>query len=368
MLSFSFRKLASCWLLLVVGLTACQSTLGAAPTRVPALPTEDEFETLLQSFTPIPTVVIPSDTPTSAPTQTLTPMPAATFTETDVTLSTETKPVATSVLPAPTGIPGAASPQPVSPALLRIEHYLLERPIAQEANLTHWLDRTYPYGSTQLGEREVHTGVEFVNRRFTPILAAAAGRVFFAGDDSATQFGPRFDYYGNLVVLAHSFTAPDGQAVYTLYAHMQDIAVQTGQQIEAGDRLGRVGDSGIAVGPHLHFEVRVGPPHDIANTRNPDLWIKPYSNHGTLAGRVHEPEQVQNGVILVRSADRTRETYIYANERVNSAATWNENFTLGDLPVGSYDVIISDDLGRIQFRERIIIESGRTTWIDIAWE
>jgi murein DD-endopeptidase MepM/ murein hydrolase activator NlpD len=57
--------------------------------------------------------------------------------------------------------------------------------------------------------------------------------------------------YGNLVVVGH------GHGVHSFYAHLSSIAVRGGQRVRTGRVLGRVGATGEATGPHLHFEVRV---------------------------------------------------------------------------------------------------------------
>ena len=88
-----------------------------------------------------------------------------------------------------------------------------------------------------------HAGVDFPAVTGTAIAAAAAGRVVFAG---ASGTG-----WGKLVVVAHV------QGVRTRYAHLSRIAVQVGQRIGAGSIVGRVGATGEASGPHLHFEVLV---------------------------------------------------------------------------------------------------------------
>lgn len=75
-------------------------------------------------------------------------------------------------------------------------------------------------------------------------MAAAAGQVLYAGD------GLRG--YGNLVVLQH---AGD---LLTVYAHNSELLVRTGERVTAGQLIARVGQTGNASGPHLHFEVRVG--------------------------------------------------------------------------------------------------------------
>ncbi|RIK52703.1 MAG: hypothetical protein DCC57_09525 [Chloroflexi bacterium] len=78
-----------------------------------------------------------------------------------------------------------------------------------------------------------------------PVVAAAAGRISFAGGDPCCS-------YGLYVMIDHG----DGTA--TLYAHLQAIDVQTGQLVTQGQLLGKSGSTGRSTGPHLHFEIRVG--------------------------------------------------------------------------------------------------------------
>jgi murein DD-endopeptidase MepM/ murein hydrolase activator NlpD len=94
-----------------------------------------------------------------------------------------------------------------------------------------------------LGERRMHTGIDIGAPYGTPIKAAAAGRVI------------RADYYsgyGNCVILDH------GGGMTTLYAHCSAILVSVGQDVEQGHVIARVGATGLATGPHLHFEIRQG--------------------------------------------------------------------------------------------------------------
>jgi murein DD-endopeptidase MepM/ murein hydrolase activator NlpD len=88
-----------------------------------------------------------------------------------------------------------------------------------------------------------HTGIDFPAAAGTPVGAAGRGCVIFAGTD---------DGYGLLVVLAHA------ARVTTWYAHLSRIDVRPGACVSAGARVGAVGATGRATGPHLHFEVRVG--------------------------------------------------------------------------------------------------------------
>jgi LysM repeat protein len=89
-----------------------------------------------------------------------------------------------------------------------------------------------------------HTGVDFPVPTGTSVKAVAAGHVVSAG------WGGSFGYQ---VVVRHA----DGRC--TQYAHLSAIAVKDGQNVTAGQRIGRSGSTGNSTGPHLHFEVRTGP-------------------------------------------------------------------------------------------------------------
>jgi len=98
-----------------------------------------------------------------------------------------------------------------------------------------------PFGA-RWGRR--HEGIDLPAPIGTPVFAAADGQVVYAGH------GVRG--YGNLIVIKH---AGD---LLTVYAHNSALLVSQGQPVRAGDRIARVGQSGHATGPHLHFEVRRG--------------------------------------------------------------------------------------------------------------
>jgi murein DD-endopeptidase MepM/ murein hydrolase activator NlpD len=88
-----------------------------------------------------------------------------------------------------------------------------------------------------------HPGIDFPAPAGTPVAAARAGRVLSAGFAS--------DGYGDRVVLAH------GQGEHTLYAHLSKVLVRRGERVAWGAVIGRVGATGFATGPHLHFELIV---------------------------------------------------------------------------------------------------------------
>lgn len=89
--------------------------------------------------------------------------------------------------------------------------------------------------------RSPHAGVDISLPEGTPVAAIAAGTVAFAG----VQF-----FGGNSVVIDH------GGGLLSLYYHLKDFSVAEGQRVSRGERIGAVGASGRAAGPHLHFGVR----------------------------------------------------------------------------------------------------------------
>lgn len=84
-----------------------------------------------------------------------------------------------------------------------------------------------------------HTGQDFAAPLGTPVVAAAAGRVWVESSSWA----------GQLVRIDH------GGGVETRYAHMSRVDVSSGDTVEAGQQVGAVGSEGNSTGPHLHFEV-----------------------------------------------------------------------------------------------------------------
>jgi murein DD-endopeptidase MepM/ murein hydrolase activator NlpD len=87
-----------------------------------------------------------------------------------------------------------------------------------------------------------HEGIDVTAPMGSPIEAPAAGIVTDAGSESG---------YGNTVTIDHGF------GIETKFAHASKLLVRTGQRVSRGQRIALVGNSGLATGPHLHYEVHV---------------------------------------------------------------------------------------------------------------
>jgi lysostaphin len=99
-----------------------------------------------------------------------------------------------------------------------------------------------------------HSGLDFAGAAGTPVCATQAGRVILA------HTGWRL--HGNVVALDH------GQGVVTFYLHLSKLLVKPGEMVQAGQEIGKVGSTGRATGPHLHFSVYVN-----GDATNPADWF-----------------------------------------------------------------------------------------------
>jgi murein DD-endopeptidase MepM/ murein hydrolase activator NlpD len=104
--------------------------------------------------------------------------------------------------------------------------------------------------------RMPHSGIDYSADRGTPVVASNRGRVALLGE---------FFFAGRLVALDH------GLGLYTLYFHLDGVAVNEGEIVERGQTVGTVGTTGRSTGPHLHFAAQLGR----ARINPPDLYALP---------------------------------------------------------------------------------------------
>jgi len=119
---------------------------------------------------------------------------------------------------------------------------LFTPPVTSTRRTSDYGDRrvyAYANGTT---DTSIHAGVDCGVPTGTPVMACAAGKVALARERIVT---------GNTVILEHL------PGLYSLYYHMDSIAVSEGAVVAAGTLLGLSGSTGLATGPHLHWEVRV---------------------------------------------------------------------------------------------------------------
>jgi hypothetical protein len=121
---------------------------------------------------------------------------------------------------------------------------------------------TSPFGPRRhpvTGRIRNHNGIDISNSIGTPILAAAAGKVVYVGNQ---------DGYGVTIRIEHGTseggnsveTSEGGNSVETLYGHLatNSPTVSLGQDVSSGQKIAEMGNTGISTGPHLHFEIREG--------------------------------------------------------------------------------------------------------------
>ena len=105
------------------------------------------------------------------------------------------------------------------------------------------------YNSSGFGYR-LHPILNTVRFHYGTDFAANSGDDVLAFADGVVTLAARSDSYGNYITIDH------GDGWTSLYAHCSRLYVQSGQRVSAGERIALVGSTGLATGPHLHFELQ----------------------------------------------------------------------------------------------------------------
>lgn len=252
--------------------------------------------------------------------------------------------------------PGTDVPERPDRAAPELAYFSLVKPTAPPHR--QLAEAYYLFGSKPRGLL-LHHGVDIPNPIGTPALAGAAGTVVHAGPDDTQILGLYADFYGNAVVI-QADEVSEGQPVYLLYGHLDRVSVRKGQRVAAGQRVGLVGMTGIAMGPHLHFEVRVGE-NTYDASRNPQLWLGLLDGNGAVvlsvtddAGNLLTNRAVRfyrDGKILSRMT-----TYMPG---VSPDGPWHENLVFADIPAGDYRIEVLTAKGSVWRSTRV--EPGKAT-------
>jgi murein DD-endopeptidase MepM/ murein hydrolase activator NlpD len=258
--------------------------------------------------------------------------------------------------PRPIGRPAS---YPIPWALAPHDHFFFARPIGSEQ--LSWPVADYRYGGV-FYENIVHSGVDIKLDIGTPVLAAAPGKIIWAGYGLSAGEYDKNDPYGKAILIRHDFGF-QGNRLYTVYAHLDRVDVEEGQIVRLGQQLGVSGKTGKASGPHLHFEVRYEK-DGFFTTYNPELWIAPAQGWGVLAGRLMNSggRRLPNQLVTLRSqfSDQMWQAISYAGDKSNSDPYYQENLVISDIPAGKYELQI-DYLGR-RYLTAIEILPGRITF------
>ena len=226
-------------------------------------------------------------------------------------------------------------------ALGPFDHFYFARPIA--ADEINWPLADYRYGGTFLSATVTHTGVDIPAKIGTPVLAAGAGTVIWAGWGLfGSSPGNIQDPYGIAVAIRHDF-GYQGEPLYTIYAHMSAVDVAVGEWVDTGTQVGKVGATGHTTGPHLHFEVRLGK-NSYYTTRNPELWLAPPQGWGVLAARIMgDNAKISNSQPVVIESLRDKHQWVVNTYGPGAAIHddyYDENMVISDLPAGDYVVTV----------------------------
>lgn len=158
--------------------------------------------------------------------------------------------------------------------------------------------RTYFYNEAKLDVDATHLGLDLASLAHSPVPA---------GNDGVVVFADYLGIYGNLVVIDH------GLGLQSLYSHLSEIAVTTGENVTRGHIIGRTGSTGMAVGDHLHFGILIS-----GFEVSPIEWLDRKWIKDTITNRLHEAGIT--ALALVENASDAKPAEAVANPEKQSSA------------------------------------------------
>ena len=181
---------------------------------------------------------------------------------------------------------------------------------------------------------------------YDTVYSATDGYVEFAafapGDD-----GYEPDGFGNYLRTRSTWNS---NTIYTYYAHLSKLLVNTGASISTGQPIAISGNTGNSSGPHLHFEIRENNSNYLAEKtrRNPELWFT-IKGMGAIYGRV--PNADDNTRVNISPDPKPRPpyttfsyglTYGFYDKTIGSDDVYKENYAFGDVKPGTYTITALD--------------------------
>ena len=154
-------------------------------------------------------------------------------------------------------------------------------------------------------------------------------------------------------------------------AMMQLALVSEDAPFAEMEQVAEVGIGGAATLPHLHIEVRVGT-NEFGSTRNPLLWVRPWTTRGLIVGRVVDPEgRPWQGVAInaIGKSEGTENstTWSYLGDPqslINPDETLAENFVFGDMRPGLYQIVVI--LQGEEYRAEVEVIGGQLSTVEIV--
>jgi len=147
--------------------------------------------------------------------------------------------------------------------------------------------------------------------------------------------------------------------------------VEAGQSILAGDQIGEVGQTGVAIGSHLHFEVRRGDVENYYSTQNPELWLVPNLDKNGLSLGALQISALNHEGGLAKRAEFTLQRFDAQDQPASNVyygvtysadmLAGDENAAIGDLSPGKYRMVLQYNGQR--FERWVEVESGKLTQV-----